>query len=163
MSDPQNFLEKTKNLEINAPQTEREVVMPESEQTQEKPIQELTPIKIQPEVRFIAQTEKPKRAKPTMPQVKDEMTQKIEKIMEEDLKDAFLELTPVQKQEFKIKGDEVLGKIRLLMNKTKINIKKIIKLLLSWLKILPGINKFFLEQEAKIKADKILALKHFAI
>lgn len=161
MPDSQNFLEKIKTSEGNTPQTEREVVMPESEQTQEQPIQELTPIEIQPEIKLVTQKEQPKKAKPIIPQVKDEMTQKIEKIMEEDLKDAFLELTPVQKQEFKIKGDEVLGKIRLLMNKTKINIKKIIKLLLSWLKILPGINKFFLEQEAKIKADKILALKHF--
>jgi len=31
---------------------------------------------------------------------------------------------------------------------------------LDWLKILPGVNKFFLEQEAKIKTDKILALKN---
>ncbi|MCF6276611.1 MAG: hypothetical protein L3J07_02050 [Candidatus Magasanikbacteria bacterium] len=160
MPDTQNFLEKTKTPKIDAPHVEREVVIPKTEQ--EQSTKEIQPVETQLQIKSTVQKEQPKKARPTIPQTKDEMTQKIEKIMEEDLKDAFLELTPVQKQEFKIKGEEVLGKIRVLMNKTKVNIKKIIKLLLSWLKILPGINKFFLEQEAKIKADKILALKHFA-
>jgi hypothetical protein len=29
-----------------------------------------------------------------------------------------------------------------------------------WLSIIPGINKFFLEQDAKIKAEKIIKLKN---
>ena len=38
-------------------------------------------------------------------------------------------------------------------------IKKIFELLLQWLKLLPGVNKFFLEQEAKIKVDQIMSLR----
>jgi len=101
------------------------------------------------------------KKKPTqIPQVRDEMAVQIEKIMEEDLGEAFNELTPIQKQEFKIKGEESAQKIRHLVKKTHIKVKNIFRLILEWLKMLPGVNKFFLEQEAKIKTDKIISLKN---
>lgn len=103
---------------------------------------------------------KKQKKKPTqVPIIRDEMTLKIEKIMEEGLGDAYQELTPVQKQEFKIKGEETAYKIRQLLKGTRIKIKQIFKLILEWLKFLPGVNHFFLEQEAKIKTDKILSIK----
>jgi hypothetical protein len=37
-----------------------------------------------------------------------------------------------------------------------VSTKKIFVLIRAWLKIIPGVNRFFLEQEAKIKTDKIL-------
>ena len=96
-----------------------------------------------------------------IPQVRDEITLKVEKIMEAGLQDAYREMSPVQKQEFKIKGEKTAIEIRDLLRAGKIKIKKIINLLISWLRLLPGVNKFFLEQEAKIKADKIISLKNF--
>lgn len=95
-----------------------------------------------------------------IPQVKDQLTVDIEKIMEEDLKDAFRELDTIQKEEFKIKGEETALNIRNVMRQTKIKAKAIIRLLIQWLKMLPGVNRFFIEQEAKIKADKIMALRY---
>ncbi|HZJ41757.1 MAG TPA: hypothetical protein VFD51_01950 [Patescibacteria group bacterium] len=56
-------------------------------------------------------------------------------------------------------GEDTTAKINLLLNKTKIKVDKIISLIKKWLKIIPGINHFFLEQEAKIKADKIINIK----
>lgn len=100
-----------------------------------------------------------KKKNTNVPIVKDEMTMRIEKVMEAGLEDAYKALTPTQKQEFKIKGEQTAWKIRQLLKKTRVKIKEIFKLILEWLKILPGVNKFFLEQEAKIKADKILSLK----
>ncbi|MBI5222393.1 MAG: hypothetical protein HY980_02760 [Candidatus Magasanikbacteria bacterium] len=101
------------------------------------------------------------KKKPTaVPQVKDQLTVDIEKIMEEDLKDAFNELTVLQKQEFKIKGEETAFKIRNIMRQAKVKAKSIIRLLIQWLKMLPGVNRFFIEQEAKIKADRIMALRY---
>ncbi len=100
-----------------------------------------------------------KPAKP-IPQTRDEVTVKIEKIMEEGLAEAYSRLSPVAQQEFRLKGEETAGKIRELMRSTHVKIKKILRLLLEWLRILPGINRFFLEQEAKIKTDKIIALKN---
>ena len=79
--------------------------------------------------------------------------------MEEGLADAYREMTTVQQQEFKIKGEETAWKIRELFKKTHLKIKEVFKLLVEWLRLLPGVNKFFIEQEAKIKADKILAVK----
>lgn len=82
----------------------------------------------------------------------------IEKILNEDLDYIYKDLPPKIAEEFKIKEAQTAEFIDRLMSKSKINIKKIIKSIIEWLKIIPGINKFFLEQEAKIKADKILHL-----
>ena len=101
--------------------------------------------------------QKPKQ----IPQVRDKITIQVEKIMETGLSDAYKEMSPTQQQEFKIKGEKTAMEIRDLLRAGKIKIKKIIRLLISWLRLLPGVNKFFLEQEAKIKADKIIALKNF--
>ncbi len=100
-----------------------------------------------------------KKKKLIIPTVKDEVTIRVEKIMEEGLADAYREMTTVQQQEFKIKGEETAWKIRELFKKTHLKIKEVFKLLVEWLRLLPGVNKFFIEQEAKIKADKILAVK----
>lgn len=96
----------------------------------------------------------------TLQRVKDPVTAQIEKIMEEGIGDAYMELTTIQKQEFKIKGEEAAHAIKLLLQTTKVKVKKVFDIILNWLKLLPGINKFFLMQEAKIKTDKILALKN---
>ncbi len=102
-----------------------------------------------------------KKKQVQIPQVRDEITLKVEKVMEEGLKEAFHAMTPVQRQEFKIKGEETAIKIRELLKSTHVKVKKIFTLLVEWLKMIPGVNRFFLEQEAKIKADKIISLKHF--
>ncbi len=101
---------------------------------------------------------KKKTVKP-IPPVKDQVTVQIEHIMEEGLGDAYKEMTPVQQQQFKIKGEETALKIRQLIKQGKLKIKTIFKLLIEWLVMLPGVNRFFAEQEAKIKADKIIELK----
>lgn len=83
----------------------------------------------------------------------------IEAILEADLGEMYNNLTPKEQKAFKIKGEETTRSVfQLVYHKSKIKVKKIIKLIRNWLKLLPGINKFFLEQEAKIKADKIVAL-----
>jgi hypothetical protein len=102
-------------------------------------------------------SKKPKHI--TLPIVRDEVTKQVEHLMQEGLEDAYKELTPTQQQEFKIKGEETARNIRELLRAAHVKVKKIFKLIFEWLKLLPGINKFFLEQEAKIKADRILALK----
>ncbi len=97
--------------------------------------------------------------RPTLPpSLKNQTVIKIEKIMEEDLNDSFQRLSPVAKQEFKLKGEQTAAQIQELLKSTHIKVKKILNLILDWLRILPGVNHFFLEQEAKIKTDKIIAL-----
>ncbi|MFA6423788.1 MAG: hypothetical protein WCV83_00565 [Candidatus Magasanikbacteria bacterium] len=101
---------------------------------------------------------KAKKVVRPIPQVQDEMSVKIEQILESGLGDEFAKLSPIAKQEFKIKGEETTAKIRELLRSTHVKVKKIFYLIIEWLRILPGINKFFLEQEAKIKTDLIVGL-----
>jgi hypothetical protein len=86
--------------------------------------------------------------------------QKVETVLEDGLGDVYQKLSPAKQQEFKVKGEETTKKITQLMQQTKIQVKKVFSLIIGWLKIIPGVNKFFLEQEAKIKTDRILDLKN---
>ncbi|MFH0892747.1 MAG: hypothetical protein V1867_08330 [Candidatus Falkowbacteria bacterium] len=81
---------------------------------------------------------------------------KIEVILEKDLGDIFAGMTPEKQKEFKLVGEETAAKINELIGRGKVKVKKIIDLIRKWLSLVPGVNKFFLEQEAKIKADEII-------
>jgi len=94
-----------------------------------------------------------------VPLGKNEALVKIEGILEEDLEDAYFKMEPALQKKFKTKGEETAKKIEEILAKTKVKTKKIFKLILAWLKIIPGVSKFFVRQEAKIKTDKIIHLK----
>lgn len=83
----------------------------------------------------------------------------IDDILADGLNDVFLKMTTSQQAEFKKKGEETVTKINKLLNQARIKVNKIISLIRKWLQLIPGINIFFLEQEAKLKADKIVSLK----
>lgn len=83
----------------------------------------------------------------------------IDNILSEGLNEIFLQMKTQEQKEFKIKGEETVIKINKLLSQTKVKVSKIISLIRAWLKMIPGVNKFFLEQEVKIKADKILKIK----
>ena len=87
---------------------------------------------------------------------KDRLTREVEAILEDDLTDLYLSMPADKQLLFRQKGEETLSKIRVLLSQTKLNAKKIFDLIAEWLKMIPGVNRFFLEQEAKIKTDKIL-------
>lgn len=89
-----------------------------------------------------------------------EMEKQIEKVLESDLAEIYMNLSPDKQREFKIKGEEAARQINALLQKTKVKAKEILDLIKKWLSIIPGVNKFFLEQEAKIKADEIMKLKN---
>ncbi len=87
-------------------------------------------------------------------------TQKqVENVLAEGLAEIYLNLAPAKRKEFKKAGEETAKKISQLLTKAKINIGEIIKLIKKWLSLIPGVNKYFLEQEAKIKADEIIKMK----
>lgn len=86
--------------------------------------------------------------------------EQIEKILSEGLEDTYLQMPPQAQAEFRAKGEETTRKINLLLGQAKVKIRKIVELIRDWLKIIPGVNRFFLEQEAKIKADRVIKLKN---
>ena len=83
----------------------------------------------------------------------------IESILAADLEKIYLNLSPAKQKEFKIKGEQTAGEINKLLSKVKVKAKEIVRLIIKWLSLIPGVNKFFLEQEAKIKADEIMKIK----
>ncbi len=89
---------------------------------------------------------------------KSEVLQVIEEILEEDLEEAYWQMPPNMREEFKRRGEDTAKKIERLLAAVHLNILKVLRLLQKWLSIIPHINSFFLEQEAKIKADKIITL-----
>ncbi len=90
----------------------------------------------------------------------DQLIKSIEGAMADGLDDAYQAMEPVTQQKFKRVGEETAGAIEKLLEQSKIQIKKIVTLLLRWLRIIPRVNPYYIEQQAKIKADAIVALKH---
>jgi len=89
-----------------------------------------------------------------------EIQKRVETVLADGLADLYLSLVPEKGKEFKKAGEETAKKISQLLTKAKINIGEIIKLIKKWLSIIPGVNKYFLEKEAKIKADEIIKIKN---
>jgi len=99
----------------------------------------------------------------TVSQVQDWQRQRaaaIDNILSEGLNEVFLKMNPAQQAVFKKTGEETVTKIGKLLMETKVKVNKIVDLIRKWLRLIPGVNKFFLEQEVKIKADKIMKLKN---
>lgn len=89
----------------------------------------------------------------------EERVKKIERILEKDMDSIYLGLSEDKKREFKAFGEQTARQIDFLVESGKATARKIIDLIKKWLQIVPGINRFFLEQEAKIKSDEILSNK----
>jgi hypothetical protein len=92
------------------------------------------------------------------PQLKQQ--KQIEKILASGLEDIYLSLTPAKQKEFKLVGEQTAAKINKLLAKAKVNLGAIIRLIRKWLSLIPGVNRYFLEQEAKIRADEIIKMKN---
>jgi hypothetical protein len=85
--------------------------------------------------------------------------QAIENILADGLDQVFLQMSPQEQANFKAEGEKAATKISVLLSKAKVGVAKLVVLIRRWLALIPHVNKFFLEQEAKIKADKILKMK----
>jgi len=101
----------------------------------------------------------PQAAPAVLPIQKSPLLLEIESIMEENLREIYQNMPDELKLRFNSEGEKTAGEINNLMQSLKATTKKLIEVLKKWLLIIPGINKFFLEQEAKIKADKIMAIQ----
>ena len=90
---------------------------------------------------------------------KDAQLKQVEGILSEGLEHAYANLNEEGKRTVKTEGEKTAKEISGLLEKGKNVAKKVLHLIRNWLHKIPGINKYFLEQESKIKTDKILALK----
>jgi dGTP triphosphohydrolase len=90
--------------------------------------------------------------------INEKLIKEVEHILEEDLGDIYFSLTPQLQQKFKTEGEKTSQKISEILRGAVIKVKEIMRALREWLKIIPGVNRFFLEQEIKIKTEQILQL-----
>jgi len=109
----------------------------------------------------------PSQAAPSVPKpsghgaaTHDKLLTGIERILEENLAEAYQGLPPDVARAFKEKGEETAVTVRDLVSRARVKVRAIVKLISSWLKMLPGVNRFFLVQEIKLKTDRILELKN---
>lgn len=89
---------------------------------------------------------------------KSPLLQEIENVLEEGLLPTYKQLTPKQRMQFKIAGERTAGAIERVLKQTKVKLIELIRMVRRWLQLLP-VNVFFVEQESKIKAEKLLSLK----
>ncbi|MBI2552830.1 hypothetical protein HYW17_06055 [Candidatus Uhrbacteria bacterium] len=101
----------------------------------------------------------PLPALPTVPTApRDPVLAEIEEVLAENLQELYRDLPPDLKPSFKAKGEEIARAIREMIDSAKIRAGKILKFVRQWLRMIPGANRFFLEKEAAIKAQKIVTL-----
>lgn len=157
----------------NTPQPEKKPTLPESAKATEiiqKPVLELekteavaaettreTELQAAEEAKVIPSPLPPAPVVAAPPAKPEELT-RVENIMSEGLEKVFVEMAPEEQQKFKTKGEETAIKIWQVLQSAKIQVQKIIDLIRDWLKLVPGVNRYFLEQETKIKTDKIIEL-----
>lgn len=111
-----------------------------------------------PELEAAEETVKPTSATAAAPVAKDEVVIEVEKILEDGLGSFYASLPEDAKPLFKRKGEEASRQISEMVRTLHVQVKRVLELIHAWLKTIPGVNKFFLEQEAKIKTDRIMAL-----
>jgi len=83
----------------------------------------------------------------------------IENVLANDLDDLFLDMDAPTQVKFKNAGEEASRAIDRLIVHGKLTARKVAEIIKKWLSLIPGINRFFLEQETKIKTDKIISLQ----
>lgn len=142
-------------------------VPPSPDKTKEKRVEQPAPAEVKKDPKPKTAAPLPKiptnqnaaQAVPPRESQKSETLERIEDIMEEDLGAMYENLPEDRKQQFREKGEETAKEIEGMMYKVKVKSKKVFKLMFSWLKIIPGVSKYFLEQEAKLKTDELMDLK----
>ncbi|MBI4262587.1 hypothetical protein HY624_03620 [Candidatus Uhrbacteria bacterium] len=91
---------------------------------------------------------------------KSALLRDVEKILEEEIGEVYFTMNPREQEQFKKKGEATAHTIEGLLATARATAYALMTLLKSWLKLIPGVSSFFLEQEAKIKTDKLLRLQH---
>jgi hypothetical protein len=89
----------------------------------------------------------------------EQRNKQIEAILSEGLENLYLAMNADNQTKFKQAGEQASHSIAELMDKGTCTLKKVVEIIRGWLTLIPGVNRFFLEQEAKIRADKIISIQ----
>jgi hypothetical protein len=83
---------------------------------------------------------------------------KVENILSDGLMQLYLSLPAERRKAFKEKGEAIARTITEMVVHGKAKVKTVWHLIKEWLGNLPGINKYYIEQEIKIKTDRVFLL-----
>ncbi|MDD5251517.1 MAG: hypothetical protein PHT12_02685 [Patescibacteria group bacterium] len=153
-----NFAEKPEAQPAAAPpETQAEqLASPESGPRPEgTPAQERKqPVPVAPMPQIVLPDVAPSAAAPA----KDPQLMRVERVLEDGLLEAYLAMPAKERARFRAVGEETAAKINVLIEQSKATAKAVLKLIRDWLRMIPGVNRFFLEQEAKLKTDRVMLL-----
>lgn len=90
--------------------------------------------------------------------VKDEVTIEVEKILEYGLGDYIPDMPDEARERFLKKGGEVAAQLSVMVRTLNVQVSLVVGLIKEWLLTIPGVNRYYIEQEAKIKTDQIVEL-----
>lgn len=109
----------------------------------------------QRQLQNVRSTITPQERAPAIPE-KDAVLGQIENLLAENLGEIYQQLPESKREAFKTKGEAVASAIQNMVTTAKVKTHVILKLISDWLSMIPGVNVYFLRQEAKIKLDKIM-------
>lgn len=89
---------------------------------------------------------------------KDDVMLDVEEVLEDGMGMLFASLPEEAKPLFRRKGEEAASEISAMLRTARVKTGRVLRLIRDWLLTIPKVNRFFLEQEAKIKTDRILEL-----
>ena len=92
------------------------------------------------------------------PQEKDKYRVKVERILEQNLWDLYFALPQGSREKFKAEGEKAAATLRAAIEGKKVKPNQVLGAVHKWLKTIPRVNPYFLEQEAKIKTDQVMDL-----
>ncbi len=93
------------------------------------------------------------------PALGDETYTQVEELLSRDLEEYYEQMNPQEQERFATTGEKVAREISTMLDQGKTSFKKFVQLISNWLKLIPGVNKFFLEKESKKRADALIS-KH---
>ncbi|MFC1598030.1 hypothetical protein ACFL2M_00665 [Patescibacteria group bacterium] len=83
----------------------------------------------------------------------------IEELLSDGLSELYQGMSAEEQQKFREKGEEAAGAIEEMVGTFKATAQKVIEIIRGWLSTIPRVNKYFLEQESKLKTDDIMKLQ----
>ncbi len=148
LSTPNPEIVPAKIERIPSPESHSELILPKIEKISDSP----KPVELKNNTNIVAVSQTQNWQK--------KRALEIDNILSEGLNEVFLKMNSAEQAAFKKSGEETVLKINKLLMETKVKVNKIVELIRKWLKLIPGINQFFVEQEVKIKADRIIKIKN---
>ncbi len=94
-----------------------------------------------------------------LPQNKSAALKEVESVLTENLTEIYQSMTPQEQIAFRQKGEEVAKTIEGLVVTFRATTRKVLDLIRGWLAMIPRVNRYFLEQESKIKTDDVMQLQ----